>query len=481
MTIDIARARNTLRDVRYGAEDRFLKHWHALDGWIDRRFGDEEATRDDSVAQQFKPDATAIEEAPVPVSAHAVLYTVVALLAIAILWSILGSVDRIVVAPGKIATRTPLIVMQPFTTSRILSINVQPGDHVRKGQVLVSFDPAFAQADVASLEHKVRSLSAQVERLEAQLGGTPFTALPTDNGERQTQAQIYNQEMATYAAEIAQRDSRVGAVNSELRADDAAVQGLRQQLDMANKVVDIYQRLLDQKAGAPLDLMKAQSNTVDVSMKLTNAIGDERKLVQQRAEIQAERQSYIDKWRSDHNQQLVQSRQDLAEATETLNKAEKMKDFTRLRAPANGVVLEIADRSVGSVMREAETLITMVPDGADLYVEANIPSRDVSYLKTGADVRVKLEAYPFQKYGTLNGRLVVVGADSIPVKEGDQSNLVYRARVRLTDPPHDLAVRGFHIRPGLVASAEIKTGRRSIASYILNPILRTADEGMREP
>jgi len=481
MNAIVLKTRKSLLEARYAAQDRFLRHWRTLDEWIDQRFGDDVEAWDAQVAQGFKPDATAIEEAPIPVSANAALYTVIALLVIAILWSVIGAVDRIVVAPGKIATRTPMIVMQPFTTSRILEINVQPGDHVKKGQVLVSFDPAFAQADVASLAHKVRTLSAQTERLEAELSGAPYAAQPGDNAERQAQVQIFNQETAAYAAEMTVRDSRVGAIDSELRATNESITGLKQQLDMSNKVVDIYQRLLEQKAGAPLDLMKAQSSSVDVDMKLTNAVGDQRKLYQQRAEVQAERQSFIDKWRSDHNQQLVQTRQDLAEASETLTKAQKMKDFTLMRAPASGTVLEIADRSVGSVLREAETLVTLVPDGAEVYVEANVPSRDVSYLKVGDDVRVKLEAYPFQKYGTLNGKLAVLSADSIPLKQDDQSQLVYRAQVRLTDPPGEIARHGIRIRPGLVASAEIKTGKRSIASYVLNPVLRTADEGMREP
>lgn len=475
------RLRALLVDAWYGFVDAFLPCWQRMDRWIDSRFGDEVLNRDDALAQKFKPDAEAIEEAPIPVSAHAALYVVLTLLVVAILWSVIGSLDRIVVAPGKIATRTPMIVMQPFTTSRIMQIHVQPGDHVRKGQVLVTFDPAFAQADVASLEHKVRTLAAQVERLEIELGGGAFVAAPGESPERQTQAQIFNQEMAAYSAELAQRDSRVGQVDSELKADNEAMAGLKRQLEMSNRIVDIYQRLLDQKAGAPLDLMKAQSGAVDVEMKLANTVGDAKKLIQQRAEIQAERQSFLDKWRSDHNQQLVQSRQDLSEATETLNKAQKMKDFTQIRAPVDAVVLEIADRSVGSVMREAETLVTLVPDAADLYVEANIPSRDVSYLKVGNNVRVKLETYPFQKYGTLNGRLDVISADSVPLKESDQTQLVYRAQVRLVETPRELAKRGFRMRPGLVATAEIKTGKRSIASYVLNPILRTAEEGLREP
>ena len=475
------KARDKAREARFTAEESFLKRWKNLEGWIDHRFTDEVTRADAGMAQSFKTDATAIEEAPVPLSANAALYAVVGLLVIAMLWSIVGSVDRIVVAPGKMATKTPLVVMQPFTTSRIAEIAVLPGDHVRKGQLLVAFDPAFAEADVAALEHKVRALSARVDRITAQLDGTEFAAAPTDTSERQTEAQIFTQETANYAAEMAQRDSRVAAVNSELRADTAAVDGLKQQLDMSNKVVDIYQRLLEQKAGAPLDVMKAQSSSVEVSMKLSTTSGEVKKLAQQRAEIQAERQAFLDKWRSEHNRELVQARQDLAEASETLAKAHRMREFTKITAPVSGTVLEIADRSVGSVLREAETLVTMVPDGAALYVEANVPSRDVGYLKQGDDVRVKLESYPFQKYGTLNGKLDVISADSIPLKEGEQSQLVYRARVRLTDPPADLARRGFHMRPGLVASAEIKTGKRSIASYVLNPILRTADEGMREP
>ena len=90
-----------------------------------------------------------------------------------------------------------------------------------------------------------------------------------------------------------------------------------------------------------------------------------------------------------------------------------MHDLTELTAPVDGMVQEVADRSIGSVLREAETLVTLVPDDADLYVEAIVPSRDVSYLKLGDTVRVKLEAYPFQRFGTASGVLTVISPDSI--------------------------------------------------------------------
>jgi HlyD family secretion protein len=479
-------------DIRTTAEkleDGVQRRWRALGAWVDRRFGDEEFAQAEELAQGFKPDAVAIEEAAVPLPAHVALYTLATLLVIAILWAIFGSVDRIVVAPGKIATRTPLLVMQPFTTSRILEINVKAGDHVRKGQVLVKFDPAFAQADVAALQHKVETLGAQTARLEAELLGQPFTARPGDSAERLTQAQIYDHEMSDYAAELKQRDSRLAQIESQVRVDEASLPGIRSQLDMAHRMVAIQERLRAQQAAAELDVMRAQSGEIDADLKLRNTEGDMTKLRAQRAETYQERQAFLDKWRSDHNQQLVQARQDLAEAGETLNKAHRMKDLTEIIAPVTGTVLEVADRSTGSVLREAETLVTLVPDGADLYVEANVPSRDISYVKVGDTVRVKLETYPFQRFGTVDGRLEVISADSIPLKQDNADSqrkdvatqLVYRVQVRITDSLQALAGRAIHVRPGLVASAEIKTGKRSVASYVLDPVLRTTDESLREP
>jgi len=346
----------------------------------------------------------------------------------------------------------------------------------------VVFDPAFAQADVASLQYKVETLTAQTARLEAQLGGARFPARSGDTTARLTQVQIFNQEMSDYQAEMKQRDSRLAQLDAQIQVDNVSLPGIRSQLEMAQRVVTIQQNLRSQQAAAELDVMRAQSSMVDADLKLKTTTGDLAKLDQQRIEATQERNAFLEKWRSDHNQQLVQGRQDLSEAVETLNKAHRMKDLTQIVAPASGTVLEVADRSVGSVLREAETLITLVPDGADFYVEARMPSRDVGYVKQGDAVRVKLEAYPFQRFGTLNGILDVVSADSVPLKEGDdQSQLVYQLQVRITDKLGDLAARGIHVRPGLVASAEIKTGKRSIAAYVLDPILRTTDESMREP
>jgi HlyD family secretion protein len=438
--------------------------------------------RDEEIVQRFKSDADALEEARVPISAHATLYVLLVLLVLAVLWAIFGTLDRIVVAPGKVATRTPMQVMQPFTTSRVLKINVQPGDHVRKGQVLVNFDPSFARADVTALLHKVNTLSAQAARIEAELTGQIFQVAEGDPPERLAQAQIFQQEMSDFHAEMDQRVSRLNQIESQIGVDQRAAPGMRDQLAMAQNVAAIQRRLQQQAAAAHLDVMRAESAVIDARQRLANTEGDLTRLTGQRAEYEQERQAYVQKWRSDHGQQLVQTRQDLSDANETLNKALKMQALTELTAPADGTVLQVADRSEGSVLREAETLVTLVPDGARLYIEANVPSRDISYLRIGDEVRIKLEAFPFQRMGTLDGVLTVIGADSQPVNpESNRPEMAYRVQVRITDSVADMTRRGFRLRPGMVASAEIKTGKRSIMTYILDPVLRTTDEGMREP
>lgn len=434
----------------------------------------------DHAANAFKPDAAAIEEAPVPLSAHAALYVVLSLLVAAIVWAAVGTVDRIVVAPGKIVTETPMLVMQPFTTSRVISINVKAGDHVVKGQVLARFDPAFAQADVSSLQQKVDTLTAQVQRLEAQLSGRTFTAGRDAGPERLTQEQIFLQESADLQSSLSQRDARLAQVNSQIAVDETNLPGIRDQLRMAQGVVAMYQRLAAQKAAATLDIMRSQSSLIDAQNRLQSTAGDHEKLSQQRAEIGQERQSFLEKWRSDHNQSLVEARQQLAEAIETLNKANRMQDFTQMVAPVDGTVQDVADRSAGSVLKEAETLVTLVPDDADLYVEAQVASRDIGYLKLSDPVRVKLESYPFQRFGTVGGVLSVISPDSQPVKEGDESHRVYKVQVRLNGTG-ELAARKIHLKPGLVASAEIKTGGETVATYILRPVIKIGDEGLREP
>jgi HlyD family secretion protein len=440
------------------------------------------AAPEPALVRDFKSDAAQIEDDPHPILAHGVLYSAVALIVIAIIWACFGTIDRIVVAQGKIVTTTPVVVMQAFGTSRIQTISVREGDRVHKGTALVSFDPAFAQADQSALESKVRTEGAESARIEAELAGKPtFDIGVNPSAEQQLQSEIFRDHTAQLAKELEKRDSAIAQAKAQIDSDRTSIRSVSRQEEIAKQVTGIHRFLYSQKAGALLQVIEAEKEEIDAELHLKDLRADLEKVSDQLRGLEAERATFLDDWKRQLNEKLADTNQSLAEAQDELAKARKLKEFTTMRSPIDGIVLEVADRSIGSVVKEAETLVTIVPIDAQLEVQADIPSRDVSFVRVKDPVYVKLEAYPFQRYGALNGELSVLSPDSLSRKDGDAVNIVFPARIRLSDTPAYLAARGIRLGAGLVATAEIKTGERSVASYIVYPVMRSLDEGMREP
>jgi membrane fusion protein, hemolysin D len=157
-----------------------------------------------------------------------------------------------------------------------------------------------------------------------------------------------------------------------------------------------------------------------------------------------------------------------------------------LTAPVDSVVLEIANRSVGSVVREAETLFVLVPRDVPLQVEVNVEGKDVGQIAIGQTVRLKFDAFPFQKYGTGSGLVRIVSQDSFapdPKGEGARRLVApyYRVLVDVADKRLHALPETFKMIPGMTITAEMKVGRRSVISYFLYPLLRGLDESIREP
>jgi HlyD family secretion protein len=205
---------------------------------------------------------------------------------------------------------------------------------------------------------------------------------------------------------------------------------------------------------------------------------------------QADRQAFIDGWRRQELEELAKARADATAVGESLAKAVRMNDLVVLTAPEDGIVLEVAKRSVGSVLQEAEPLVTMVPTGTALIAEVMINSADVGYTKLGDEVAMKVDAFPYQRHGLLQGRLRAVGEDSVstnamaaaaPGSALPIPGVVHRSQVELSGAElHDLPA-GTRLIPGMTLTAEIKVGSRSVISYFLYPIMRGFDESIREP
>ncbi|WP_247893246.1 HlyD family type I secretion periplasmic adaptor subunit [Azospirillum endophyticum] len=443
-------------------------------------------------ALDYLPDGAAIEHAPLPWLARSTLYVLAGLLVALILWAGFAQVDRIVTAGGRLVTTAPLVVAQPLETAVVRGVDVQVGDRVRAGDRLATLDPTFAAADLADLTAKLASVEAQTGRLRAELDGGDYT--PADTPDAAVQAAILERRRAEYRSRLASLDEKAGQLDSAIAAGRRAQAGLAERLAVVGEVEEIRRQLQERQTGSRLTWLEARIERLRMRDDLVALQDREQASAHELRGVQADRAAFIDEWRRKTAEELVEQTRQRATLVEQIAKAERRRSLVTLTAPVDAVVLEVAKRSVGSVVKEAEPLVTLVPADVPLEVEAEIPSRDIGLVRVGDVVRVKLDAFPFQRHGTLPGEIRTISADAFthdaqggaqaavnPDASRPAAGAVFRARIRLTDTRLEEVPQGTNLSPGMVASAEIRVGTRSVLSYFLYPVIRVLDEGIREP
>lgn len=432
----------------------------------------------------FLPDGEAIEQAPQPWLARSTLYLLAGLLVAAVLWSALSQVDRVVTAGGRLIATAPTIVTQPLETAIVRSIDVTAGDVVKAGDRLATLDPTFAAADLADLTGRLASLDAHIARLRAELDGSVYLAA-TGDADAAMQAVILERRRAEYRARLTALEEKAAQLRASLATSRRSQAGLAERLTVIEEVESIRRQSQERQTGSRLTWLEARNERLRVRDDLAAMQDREREAMHELAGVEAERAAFVDEWRRKATEDLVEQSRQRTTLVEQIAKAERRRSLVTMTASVDAVVLEVAKRSVGSVIKEAEPLVTLVPSDVPLEVEVDIPSRDVGLVRVGDTVRVKLDAFPFQRHGTLTGEVRTISADAFQreTKDGgkDAGTAVFRARVRLTATHLDGVPENTRLSPGMVAAAEIRIGTRSVLSYFLYPVVRALDESIREP
>jgi HlyD family secretion protein len=450
------------------------------------------AKRLDEAAVAFQPDAVMIEERRFPWAARSVVYIVAALIVCAALWATFSEVDRVVTARGRLITVDPLMVVQPLETAVIRTINVGVGQRVRAGEVLATLDPTFTESQEVANRERLNSMRAEALRLESEIYARPFPPVPLDSTLDPKyvalQTAVYTHRRAEYTAAVSANDADIARLEAQLTTNRTVQQGLEERLKVIGQIESMRQELMTLSAGSKLSLLTTQLDRMSLGDQLAEKKYQEKEILQQAAAARETKEKYVNNWVREAGERLTQVQQDMATATQQLASAERRRSLVVLRAPADGVVLELGQRSIGSVAKEAEPLVTLVPLDNKVEAEVDVDSADVARLRVGDTVRVKLEALPFQRHGTVAGTLRVITENSFqadknarPDSKPDAQPAFFRARValgplELRDVPKD-----FRLIPGMTTIAEINVGRRTIISYVLDPIVRLFDEGLREP
>ncbi len=437
------------------------------------------------VVTEFQADAVEIEERTPPQLARLTLYCIVALILTAVAWAAGSRVDMIVTAQGKLITTRPNLVVQPLETSVIREIHVKAGDRVNRGDVLATLDPTFSQADLDQLRNRVATFDATINRLKAELAGHDYVVSDVSNSDDVLQRKVFLQRRTAYDAQMQTYDAQIASAQANLTTAQTEEVVLVQRLETMKSIEAMRSTLMDKEVGSKLNFLLSRDARLDVESNLARVRGNIADYSHRVDKSQADRKFYAEDFRRTAYQDLVETLAKRDSAAEDLKKAELRRQLIVLKAPADAVVLEIANRTVGSVVREAETLFVLVPRDVPLQAEVNVEGRDIGQVSVGQPVRIKFEAFPFQKYGTATGEVRVISQDSFsPDSKAEGARRAtapsYRVLVDLSDTHLRLPAERVQLIPGMAVTAEMKAGQRSVISYFLYPLLRGLDESIRE-
>ncbi|MFW5490041.1 MAG: HlyD family type I secretion periplasmic adaptor subunit [Desulfovibrio sp.] len=424
----------------------------------------------------FLPDAVQIMDSRVPFAARAALFFILGLIAFAVAWACVGKVDIMVTAPGRIVSAQRPVVIQPIQSAIIRSINVREGDVVEKGQVLASLDPTFSEADAAEIASREEYLQALAQRIEAELAGKSVP--PSDNPLVEGQVRLMEARIALQHSKLAGLKNEVDTLRQKIQACADEQNRLRLSLQSLNEIEESYHDLYQKRMCSKLEFLKAREDRRVVERKIAEAgdlaVQTGEQLKKAKAELSAQEKNY----RAELTSSLVDARQELEEIHQRQVKADRIREMVVLRAPRSGVVQEVADMAAGSLAREGEALMVLAPRGGTVEADVEIPAKDIGRVQTGGPVRMKLEAFPFQRHGVVLGTVSVISPDAFLQQSGE--SVIYRAKVRIDKLDLRNIPMRFRLIPGMQLSAEMNVGQRTLISYFLAPIIRGLDEAFRE-
>lgn len=443
----------------------------------------------DTACHAFYPPLIRLQHTAPSPQGRRVLWLLLWMFGFLFVWAIVGKLDIVAVADGKLIPESYLKIVQPAEAGIVKEILVQEGEHVKAGQVLMRMDELYARADleVIIIEQARKQLSLM--RIEAELEGRPFHVDGgfSDDIASEAEAQ-FQANRDTLLATLAEEQSRMVKAEKEL---DAANQ-------LKTRLEAVLPHYYEQEATYDKLVRNGYAGTLAGSDKRRERIEKEQELAMQEHLI-ASAQASIDQSRkrmrqieTDYRRQLheerVEAKTQLGRLDKELEKLTHRRSLLELRAPQDGIVKELATRTPGTVVQPGTVLTSMVPLNERLKVEAWISNSDIGFVHAGQSVRLKFAPYPFQKYGMGHGTVEYISVDAQSEEEARnaglqgaaQASLRYKALIALEDNMLEVDGVQYPLAVGMHTTTEIVLGRRTVAEYLLSPIQKAWHEAGRE-
>jgi hemolysin D len=450
----------------------------------------------------FLPAALEIVEAPPSPIGRAIMATIIVVFCLALAWASLGTLDVVASASGKIIDSGRTKVIQPFDTGVVRAIYVHDGQRVKAGDVLIELDPTSNKADVDHLTGDLTAARLKIARLRAALADAedPMSAF---NPPESANPSLVNMERQFLVSQLAEQRSKLTALDRQRDQKEAerdtiaaTIAKLEATIPIRQQSLDIRKTLMEKEIGSKilyldtlLQVVEQQKDLGIQHSKYQEADAALSAVIETRAQAVAEyRRKIFD--------DLAETEQKAAGIAQDLVKSEQKARLQVLTAPVDGTVQQLAAHTIGGVVTPAQNLLAVVPVGSDLQIEAMVQNRDIGFIHAGQEAEIKVDTFNFTRYGLLHGKVLSVSQDAI-VQNKPQDNsgaqgaangssepkgqeLTYAARVSLDRTQMEIDGKLVNLSPGMAVTVEIKTGSRTIMSYLLSPLLRYKQDSLRE-
>jgi hemolysin D len=443
-------------------------------------------------ALDFAPDLLAIQERPPARWPRLLLGTVVSMVGALLLWAWFAQLDVIATAQGRLVPLTFTKVVQPAESGVVTEILVSDGDAVQKGQVLLRLDGRVSQADTRALHQEQDLRRLTLRRIEAELSERAF--FPTSQDEPVLFAQIQAQFRArrqAYLDALAQEAQTLNRARADRLSAQQMQDKLTQVLPTYQKSAQAYRQLVAEGFVGDLAANEKNRELIEKEQELKAQAAQGQSLDAAMAQSERRTASVRSQYHSQLENERVETLTLLNRSQQELAKLDVRAGQLDIRAPSAGIVKDLAVTTGGAVVGAGAVIMNIVPREEPLQAEVQLNNEDVGFITEGQAVRLKVAAYPFQKYGLIDAKVHKVSADASDAQRPNSAAQTsaftptapsYKALVRLSSSTFQSATTGEQLKltPGMLITADIHQGQRSVLEYLLSPVRKVAQEAARE-
>lgn len=430
---------------------------------------------------EFHPGYLEVTDCPPNPLARKIALGITSTFLLALLWSVIGKLDIQANATGQLLVPSHSKIIQPLETSEVLDIHVQDGQWVKKGEILISLNPINADVELHDLTSQLRYDQLEIARLSAQLTSSPLENFIAPKGAllediEQTRKHLENivtetsQHITSFDAEL-----NVNLANQEANRGD--IQSLNRLINNILVRVRARQSLVASHIVSKVELLEHEKEQLDTERELAQKKNEQAILVAEYKKIEEEKADYLAQRRREDNDQLVKLQNETERVQQQLIKAKDHARQQTLRSPVNGIVQQLSVHTKGGVVQPAQQLMVVVPDNASREAEVMVLNKDIGFIKAGQSAELKIDAFPYTRYGTVHGIVTSVSHDAV---KDEKLGMIFPAKIKLDSVTMDIDGKKIQLQAGMSTTADIRTGERRIIDYLLSPLEQYKSEAMRE-